>query len=173
MLKRYFSLFFLFIFLANGLGFGLFTFFQIRIHRQSDFRKHEKEQIVELQISLDEINSPTSTFYWLEENEFSFHDNRYDVITSKEENGILKLKCYQDGKEESLYKKLKEHSSSNENNLPAKNKNTLTKKGIDYDHAYYSFSCFPFGHSNELASMPALFPAALFISVASPPPRFV
>lgn len=171
--KRSFSIFFLTIFLANTVGFGLIALIQIKIHRESACWKKDMSKLVDLRISDAEINSPSSTFHWLEKNEFTFNGHRYDIISSERKNDILILKCFDDSKEESLYKKLKEHNPSNENNLPVKNKNVLFKKGIDYDQAKFNLF-FPVRLSSVVnSSSIELFAPIVFQSVASPPPWLV
>ncbi len=171
MFKRCISFFVLTIFLANAVGFSLLTLLQIKLHTISEHWKDEEEKIVELKISIAEINSSSSAFHWLEEDEFIFHDRMYDVIDSRVENGFLIAKCYDDTKEGDLYEQLKEHSQD-ENKTPLKGKNTVLKKGIEYDHTSFSFSFLSSDVSSEKKIAAELFASSAFRTVASPPPWF-
>lgn len=152
------------------MGFSLLTLLEIKLHHYSECWKDEEEKIVDLKISFAEINSPPSTFHWLEEDEFTFHGRRYDVISSKEENNFFIVKCYDDTKEGSLYEKLKEHNSTDENNFPANNKHTVLKKGIEYDHSIFSFCCLSPVSPAEQSTSAELFAPSAFRSVDCPPP---
>lgn len=165
MLKRYFSFFVLFLFLANSVGFNLVTLLQLQMHRYSEAGPGEKP--VDLQFSAAEINSPA--FHWLEEDEFTFNGRLYDVIASRQENGIFYFKCHDDTKETRLYEELEEQNEENKNNLPAKNKLSL-KKTIEYDHDASIFSCSPCHLATHHFTNLALFAPVTFHSVASPPP---
>ncbi len=157
------------IFLANAVGFSLLTLLQIKLHTLSEHWQDEEEKIVEFKISLAEINSSTSAFHWLEEDEFIFYGRMYDVIDSRIENGFLIAKCYDDTKEGDLYEQLKEHSPD-ENKTPLKSKNTVLKKGIEYDHIAFCFSCLSADVSLDKQSLAELFVSSAFRPVASPPP---
>ncbi len=170
MFKRCISSLVLTIFLANAVGFSLLTLLQIKLHTISEQCKNEEEKIVELKISLAEINSSSAAFHWMEEDEFTFHGHMYDVIDSHIENGLLIVKCYEDTKEGSLYEKLKEQHSSDENETPLKGKHTVLKKGIEYDHKDFSFSCIASEAPADQQTAAELFVASVFRTVASPPP---
>lgn len=173
MFKKCLPFFLLLIFLANVVGFGLVSLLQIKIHH-SESRKDEKEKIVHLKISLAEIKSPESAFHFLEEDEFVFNGRRYDVISFRLDRDQLVLCCYDDTEEEeSLFARLKEYSSPGENNLPGKDKNNFPKKGIEYDHTFFSFALTSFVSSAEGLTHVALFAPVAFRAVASPPPWLV
>jgi hypothetical protein len=168
MSKRFFPAFLLLIFLANVVGFNLATLFQLTAHQYTS-RENEKEKIVTLKIPVSETTAASSGFEWLEEDEFTFHGRRYDVISSAEINGVLVMTCYDDTKEDFLYKKLEEQTSTNENKQPVKGKQTFLKKGIEYDHAEFLFSFSTPFSTCELIPAP-LFESLVFRPVASPPP---
>ncbi|CAN5191156.1 hypothetical protein BH09BAC5_BH09BAC5_21770 [soil metagenome] len=172
MLKTGISLFFLTLFIANSVGFGFATFLQIKIHQNSEQWEMLNENLVDLRISPDEINMPSSTFQWLGKNEFLWKGSRYDVISAHSENEILVLKCYADNKEEYLYSKLKENNPTNENNLPEKNENNILKKDFEYDHPAFIFCFLSISISTLSNTSVALFIPLVLRPVASPPPWF-
>lgn len=170
MFKKCFPFFLLFIFLANAVGFGLVSFLQIKLHH-SESRKDKKENIIDLKISLTEIKSSSTTFHFVEENEFIFKGRKYDVISFRLDRGHLVFCCYDDTKEEeALFARLELHSSPGENNLPSKNKTNFLKKGIDYDHAPFSFALISPVSTTEHLVKAELFAPMVFRTVSSPPP---
>lgn len=173
MLKRGISIFFLALFLVNSVVFSMLTLIRIKIHQSSEFWKTENVNPIDLRISVSEMNSPSSTFHWLEENEFSYNGYRYDVIFKIQEKDFLVLKCINDSKEESLFQKLKEHTAQNENNLPAKSKTVVIKKGLDFDRAAFSLSFSKLISSSIFSEAMEPFVQSVFQSPPSPPPWLV
>lgn len=169
MLKRYFSFFVLFLFLANSVGFSLITLLQLKMHHKFEKWKEGNEKIIDLRITLAEINAPSSTFRWVKDDEFMFNGRMYDVVSSKKENDSFIFKCHDDTKEGALYKKLEEQNAQDEN-LPGKHKRIALKKGIEYDHAAFNFSCVSHYSSTQHTATVELFAPVVFRAVASPPP---
>ena len=133
MTKKIISILLLILFLFNVSGY--FVVFKLRQYNareemktriKQNLRDEEMEVII---IQNSEINSPLSDFCFIEEDEFRYKGNLYDIVRKKTEGSNTVFYCINDKQEEKLFDGLNEHIKRNtDQNTPTKDKsNTLTK----------------------------------------------
>jgi hypothetical protein len=169
MLKRYFSFFTLALFLLNTVVYPLLSYVELHAHRYVMGEKaKELEKQVTLQIAFAEMNAGDG---WMNEKEFSFKGDHYDVFSFVENEDHIILKCVKDTEEKNIFEKLARYIDSDKDKKAPGNKNVSLKKTADYfSEAHPQFHLA--GAASSLINTGEVdLHSSANIPVASPPPR--
>jgi hypothetical protein len=108
-MKKAGSIFLLFIFLFNTMGYFIaFKINQEAIRR--GMRKDIENGIINSSVSKIVIeNSELASVNWIENDEFEYNNERYDLIKKSENSSNIIFYCINDSKESSLFSGMYEH----------------------------------------------------------------
>lgn len=168
MKKRYFAFFTLTLFLLNTVVFPLLSYVGLRMHRYvMEEKAKEFERQITLQISFDELKADDG---WMNEKEFSFKGDHYDVFSFVENDDYIILQCVKDTEEKSLFEKLAKYIDGDNHKQSPKNKNTNQKKSVDYFSGMLPEFYWTDETSSLINNVDSPFVLSAIIPVASPPP---
>lgn len=104
---KYLHIFLIVVFIYTSLGY-VFLFHPAKIlikwvvQKTLEKTEENSDHLTTLTFSLAQINSKSINFRWVEENEFEFNGNMYDVKNKSVSGDTITLVCYLDHKENLL-----------------------------------------------------------------------
>jgi hypothetical protein len=169
MLRQFFGLFFLILWLFQGVFFYLFFQINRNLHRAEQFEAIEKKAFSEKTLLIFEKTTPID---WQEEGrEFVWQGQFYDVIEIQDNGNQILISCIADHEETEMAEAYQQKSQ--ENSLPNEKEKTF-KKGLDFHYwceKPFNINCLDFFFSpskyNDYCSYRLICP---FIAKIAPPP---
>jgi len=169
-LKRLFAIIFLFVFLYQSVGyFALFWKEQSEI--RAEMRENiEKRKVPEtayttIKIPLEQLEE----IVWIDEHEFRYKGELYDLVSQKVENGLVTIVGLNDKKEEHLIKKYDREEKRQSNSPSSRKKHKLPV--LEYLNPKKKWAFIYKTDIQEVRTEYKFCPSFFFINPPSPPPQ--
>lgn len=170
-MKRLFAIIFLFIFLYQNMG-----YFALFWKEQSDIRAEARENIEKRKVpetAYTTIKIPREQLeeiIWIDEHEFRYKGELYDLVSQKVENGLVTIVGLNDKKEEQLIKKY-EKEEKKEQNTKSSTRKKHKFPSFDYLNPKRKWAFIDKIDYQEVRTQYSLRPFFVFINPPSPPPK--